>query len=173
MLAEVRVALDVPPGRYEGIVVEDVATIQIPAQPITLDVDATCRQARVPAPIGGPRGSAIAVVRRWSATVEQSVGFDVDVQSVGALGIFSSGSNGVMSPDSTAPGVFYLCPAPCPAAPTQNCPMDDIRGILLKTDPTIDVFRAPLTEGQLLHFHTGPRSDQDWAYSVRLQMAAP
>ena len=173
MLAEVRVALDVPPGRYEGIVVEDVATIQIPAQPITLDVDATCRQARVPAPIGGPRGSAIAVVRRWSATVEQSVGFDVDVQSVGALGIFSSGSNGVMSPDSTAPGVFYLCPAPCPAAPTQNCPMDDIRGILLKTDPTIDVFRAPLTEGQLLHFQTGPRSDQDWAYSVRLQMAAP
>ncbi len=50
--------------------------------------------------------------------------------------------------------------------------MDDIRGIQLKTDPTIDVFRAPLTEGQFLHFQTAPRSVQDWAYSVRLQIGA-
>jgi hypothetical protein len=173
LFAEVRVAVNAPPGRYEGIVTDDAATIQIPTDPITVDVDAACSQTRVPAPIGGPRGSAIAVVRRWTATVEQSVSFDVEAQSAGALGIFSSGSNDVLSPDSTAPQLFYLCPDPCPAAPTQSCAMDDIRGIGLMTDPTLDVFRAPLTEGQLLHFQTGPRSVQDWAYSVRLQMAAP
>ena len=170
------VAIDAPPGQYEGIVTQGVATIAIPSEPVTLDLDGACSASRVPAEIGGPSGVQVAVVRRWGST-EELVAFDVVVRSSGALEIDSADGGGVFSGENTtAPRVFYLCPQMCATEPSKDCARDDIfeiTGAVTPMDPLRDVFGVPIAPDQLLHFETGPRYQQDWSYSVRLRVAGP
>ncbi len=141
---------------------------------MTLDLDGTCSVSRIPAEIGGPGGTQVAVVRRWGST-EHLVGFDVVVRSPGVLEIDSADGGDVLSGENTtAPRVFYLCPEVCTTDPSKDCARDDIFeiiGAVAPFDPLKDVFRVPLAPDQLLHFGTGPRYQQDWSYSVRLRVA--
>ena len=153
---DVRVAIDGPPGRYEGIVSEGIAEVAIPATTVTVDLDGACSAQRIPAEIGGPTGAAFALVRRWGSA-EQSVAFDVVGRTSGLLEIDSASGSGVISGDS-APRVFFLCGQACPSNPAADCARDDIFEITGGIDPLRDVFGAPVVPDQTLHFQTGPRS---------------
>ena len=55
--SEFHIAVDAPPGSYEGIVSSAPATVSIPATPVTVDLDASCSSPRTPAEIGGPQST--------------------------------------------------------------------------------------------------------------------
>ena len=117
---------------------------------------------------GGRTGAAFALLRRWGS-VEQAVAFDVVGRTSGVLEIDSASGHGVASGDS-APRVFFLCGQACPSNPAADCARDDIFEITGGIDPLRDVFGTPVVPDQTLHFQTGPRSAQDWSYSVRVRV---
>jgi hypothetical protein len=170
--SEIRVAVAVPPGSYEGIVSSAPATVSVPAVPVTVDFDGTCSTERVPAEIGGANATNFALVSRWGTT-ETNVAFDVSVASPGLFDILSISGVGVTDPASTASRVFYSCPSACEANPDQACGRDDIWALQTGQDTVHDVFDIPVNAGDLLHFETGPRAVQDWSYSVRVDVRPP
>ncbi len=167
--SEFHVAVDAPPGAYEGIVSVAPATVSVPAAPVIVDLDATCSTARIPAEIGGTKATNFGLVRRWGST-EASAAFDISVSSPGTFDILSISGVGVTDPASTAPRTFYACPSACAADPDHACARDDIQELQQGQDTVHDVFDIPLNAGDLLHFETGPRAKEDWSYSVRVDV---
>ena len=163
-----RLGLDVPPGAYEIVVTGAPIDVAAALTPVTIDLDDVCDPTNVPAVIGTEDLSEFAFVRRWGST-EKSVAFDVLSQSTGRFNVTSIGG----AHPGTTPRRYYFCPDVCVTDLDGECTYDDEPSRQLPDgtfDNTHRVLGAPVAAGDLLHFATGPRWEQDWGYSVRLSI---
>ena len=164
----VRLGLDVPPGAYQMVVTSAPIDVAAALRPVTIDLDGVCDPSSVAAVIGTEDLSEFAFVRRWGST-EKSVAFDVLSQSTGRFNVTSIGG----SSPGTTPRRYYFCPNVCVNNPDGQCTSDDFPPHQLPDgsfDNTHRVLGAPVAAGDLIHFATGPRWEQDWGYSVRLSI---
>ena len=159
-----QISLDVPPGPYVAVVSSAPATLTVLSEPALVDVNGTCMPNRSPIGVGGEKNTEFGYVRRWG-TVESQVSFDL--KTVLSSGFFHAGSIargwvGDSDPSTAAPFDVYSCPIDC-VTDLNECTHDSLS---FPSPPKHELLGASVQTGQLIHFATGPRYQQDWSYSV-------